>query len=908
VSSSDALPEKIPTGSRPSPPGNLPHPLTSLVGREREVAAVRELLQRDDVRLLTLTGPPGIGKTRLSIEVANALPAGFADGVYFVPLAPVTNPNLVVSAIAHTLGIRQAGDAPLLKGLTSFLSDKQMLLLLDNFEHLVPAGTSVTELLVAAPGLKVLVTSREVLHVSSEYNFPVPPLALPPLLVPQGSPAILAPLPPERLILYESVQLFVQRATALKPDFALTGENVTAVGDICRRLDGLPLTIELAATRIPHLPPQAILDRLHNRLGLLTGGARDLPARQQTLQATIEWSYDLLNSEEKTLFRHLAVFRGGRTLDAIQAVCSTGGDPQIDPLDLIASLVDKSLLRQEEGASGEPRYVMLETIHEYASARLEESGEAESIRHRHASFFLALAEQSEPELRGPRQVEWLDRLEAEHDNFRAALEWAFHDDVRLGLRLAASLSTFWIRRGYLSEGQERTLAMLSAARDSGAEPTQSSAQTLYAAGFFAFRQGDYVSAFPLLQESVETFKGLQDAGDRRGLVESLNLLGIVLSRLEGIPARRKLHEEALALATQMGDKWCVARSLYQLGHVDRLTGDYPAGQVKFEESLALFKQSGDKFNIGLALVGIGQMAERLGKYQSARAIYEESLDIFEELGDRWGISSLRYCLGYVALYQGDYAGAQSLLQANLTLTKELGIRGDTAECLEKLGRIAYYQGDYAGAHSLYQDSLVLFQDLGDTYGIARCLMDLGGVVAMVETAAKHHARGHDSSGPATPHSAVRAARLMGAAEALFERIGMKPDSMSRELFNTYVTTVRARLKGPPFAEAWTDGRAMQVEQAIAYARSTRVSHEHGAVSRPSAVSTKAGLQVNVLSRREREVASRIAQGRSNRQIASELVVTERTVEGHVSNILYKLGFHSRAQISAWVVETGLAKP
>lgn len=892
--------------SPPSLHNNLPRQLTSLIGREREVATVCELLRRDDVHLVTLTGPPGIGKTRLGMEVAASLRGDFADGVYFVNLTPISNPKLVAQAIANVLGIKQVDDHLLLDVLVRSLSKRQVLLLLDNFEQVLPAAPHIAELLRAAPRLKALVTSRELLHLSGEHDFPVPPLALPPVLAPQSTLHRLAPLPFERLAQYEAVRLFVQRAEALKPDFAFGPDNSDAVAGICRKLDGLPLAIELAAARVRYLSPQAILDRLQNSLALLTGGAIDLPPRQRTLKATIEWSYDLLNEEEKRLFRRLAVFRGGSTLEAIEAVYNADQALDMEPLDGVASLTDKSLLQREVGVRDEPRFVLLETIHEYIKGKLDESEEAQAVHVHHAMYFTRLAERAGPELTGPQQAEWLDRLQIEEDNFRAALEWAYQNDVKLGLRLVAALSTFWIRRGYLSEVREQTLAMLSAAREAGLEATPSAARALYAAGFFMFRQGDFVSARPLCEESVQRYKALQDRDDRRGLAESLNLLGIVLSRLEGLPTRRRLHEEALQVAREIGDKWSIARSLYQLGHVARLSGDYVLGHSMFEESLALFSESGDKFNIALALIGIGQMAESQSDYQSAHSLYDESLAIYRELGDRWGITGALYSLGCVAVYQGDYAGARSIFEEHLTLSKELGNQGDIAETLEKLGRVSYFQGDHASAHSEYEESLALFHALGDKYGIARCLVGLAGTIAIVALTMERRGKDRGKAKHSAQAQAAQAAQLLGAAEALLESISFQLDPEAQQLFNNYTAAARAQLSGPGFAKAWADGRAITVEQVITLAQAIPIPEQVDTGAQPIPSLRAAKWEFGGLTRREREVATLIAEGKSNREIANELVISERTVEEHVSNILFKLGFQSRAQISAWTVEKGLA--
>lgn len=932
-------------------PHNVPVQLTSLVGREREVTAICELLRRDDIRLLTLTGAPGIGKTRLGIEVGASLLGHFLGGIYFVNLAAIIDPDLVVQAIATTLGIRQIGDQSLEENLCRFLSGRQILLLLDNFEQVLTAGPMVSHLLKAAPRLKVLATSREVLHLSGEHDFPVPPLSLPPVLTAKGNSGRYTPLPMECLSDYESVQLFVLRAVAYKPDFVLSEENAYIIAAICRKLDGLPLAIELAAARIRHLSPQAILDRLQDRLALLTGGARDIPLRQRTLRATIEWSYGLLSEDERRLFNRLAVFRGSRTLEAIEAVCNFNQDLGIESLNNIASLVDKSLLQpgfpaQAREATGmnvmnradarpavvsESRYLMLETLQEYAKEKLEESGEAEDLYKAHAIYFTELAERAEPELRGPQQVEWLDRLESEQNNLQAALGWAYRNSLDVGLRLVAALNTYWNRRGYLIEGREWASGIVSRARETGMNsglersaadpgPIQASmARALYTLGIIAFRQANYLSAQNLLNESVQTYKELQargdtgfpakrGRGDTRGLIESLNVLGIVTSRLENMLVRRRLHEEALELARQVGDYWSIARSLYQLGHVARLTGDYALGRSLFEETLVLFKESGDLFNIGLALIGIGQMAERQGDYLSARRLFEEGLNVFKELGDKWGISGALYCLACAYMGLRDYTSARAALEEDLALTEELGTTGDAAEALEKLGKAAYFQSDYEGAHLLYKRGLSLSKGLGDKMGIARCLVDLAGVMVVATPATGRQAKGKGAAENAMhPAPTVSAARLLGAAQVLLESVGFQLDPEDQELFDGYIAAARAQLGEQTFAKAWVEGQAMTIDQAIAYALAVPVPGQSDASDHLPSPHHATRLDLGGLTRREREVAALVTRGKSNRQIASELVITERTVEGHINKILSKLGFRSRAQISAWAVEKGLAR-
>jgi predicted ATPase/class 3 adenylate cyclase len=458
---------------------NLPLQPTPLVGREKEVSEVCDLLRGEATRLLTLTGPGGTGKTRLALQAAADLLEDFSDGAFLAQLATLTEAELFFSAVAETLGVKETGDQPLKEILKDYLHERRLLLVLDNFEQVLGAAPTVTELLTAAPGLKVLATSRTPLRLYGEKEYAVPPLSVPDV---RHLPDL------KTLSQYEAVRLFIERAKSAKVDFEVTDESAPAVAEICVRLDGLPLAIELAAARIKMLPPKAMLKRLGSRLKLLTGGARDLPERQRTLRATIEWSHALLDEGERVLFGRLAVFSGGRTLEAIEAICDAERDLPVEAFDGVSSLLDKSLLRQEEGPNGEPRFVMLETVHEFAREKLQESKEAEEIKRVHAQYFLTLAEQAFPELRGPDQLEWLERLEAEHDNMRAALSWALeHKQVELALRLGSALWWFWWMRGHNSEGRrwlEQALAM------DGRGSPEVRAIALAGAGALASEQGD----------------------------------------------------------------------------------------------------------------------------------------------------------------------------------------------------------------------------------------------------------------------------------------------------------------------------------------------------------------------------------------------------------------------------------
>jgi len=637
---------------------NLPAQPTPLVGRERELREVCGLLSEKEVRLLTLTGPGGIGKTRLGLQVAAELLNEFEDGVFFVALAPITDPALVASAIAEALGVVEAGDQPLEEGLKGYLHGKELLLLLDNFEQVLGGAPLVGELLSACPKLKVLATSRSVLKVYGEQEYPVPPLELP-------RPGGLLPI--DRLSQYEAVRLFIERAKAAKPDFSVTDENAPAVAEICMRLDGLPLAIELAAARKKLLTPSAMLQRLGSRLKLLGGGSRDLPERQRTLRGTIEWSFALLEEGEQVLFARLAVFSGGRTLEAIEAVCDAEGDLPMDALEGVSSLLDKSLLRQEEGPEGEPRFVMLETIHEYARERLEASGEAEETSRLHAEYFLALAEAAEPELSGADQPACLERLEAEHDNMRAALTWSLEKEPETALRLAVALARFWEMRARFLEGSRWLEAAL---RQSDRADFGTRAKLLSQAGTFAFYRTDFEHAIVL-------------------------------------------HGEALELYRQVGDDNGVAFALMCLGAQHMEKGDHERAAPFLEEALALSRRIGDKRNTAATLHNLGEVERQRGNYERAKALGTESIGLWREIKDDYNLSMVVGWVGLLEVWSGDQPDlAEGFLNEALALERELGYWAYAAYCLEAFAGLAEARGQDARAARLWGAAEALRTDIG----------------------------------------------------------------------------------------------------------------------------------------------------------------------------------------------------
>jgi predicted ATPase len=559
----------------------------------------------------------------LSIQVGAELLEEFANGVFFVALASISDPDLVASAIAQTLGIKEIGNTPITESLKQHLRGKQLLLLLDNFEQILGAAPLIAELLAASGRLKILVTSRACLHIRGEHEFPVRPLTVPDL---KQLPS------PEELVQYAAVELFVERARAVKPDFAVTEESASAVAEVCARLDGLPLAIELAAARAKLLSPHAMLARLENRLQLLTGGARDLPAHKQTMRKTIQWSYELLDDEEKKLFRRLAVFVGGCSLEAAESVCTGTGDLPIDVFDGLTSLVDKSLLYLKEPKTDESRFLMLETIKEYGLEQLTKSGESDALQQLHAEYFLSLAEEAEPKIWGREEAAWFDQLEQEHDNLRKALEWSFtrEKEAELGLKLAGTLWRFWWARGHLREGSEWLEKALSRAGSSATARIKA----LFGASWLSWLQGDFERVRLLSEECLELSR---EAEDKQGIARSLRGLGRVATIHRDYAGAESLFEEALPFAREAGDEIATAELLNSLGEVARYQGDYGRARALYEQSLAVNRETGNQLSEVSNLVNLGLTALAQGDVLAASLFYKESLGVSPATGDKQGI-------------------------------------------------------------------------------------------------------------------------------------------------------------------------------------------------------------------------------------------------------------------------------
>ena len=766
----------------PALPNNLPQQTTSFIGREKQVEEVKARLGK--TRLLTLTGAGGSGKTRLSLQVAADLLTGDGDGVWLVELAALTDPALVPGTIASVLGIKEQTSQPIQQTLVEALRTKRLLIVLDNCEHLVAACASLAaDLLRSCPDVHLLASSREPLNVSGEQTYRVPTLMLPDPRQPQTV---------ESLSQFEAVRLFIERAQAVQPSFALTNANAPAVAQVCFRLDGIPLAIELAAARVRSLSAEEISRRLDHRFRLLTGGSRDTLPRQQTLRALIDWSYDLLTEPEKALLRRLSVFAGGWTLSAAEAVCADEPVEDWEVLDLLTALVDKSLVVAEPAGDG-TRYRLSETVRQYSGDRLAESGEA--MGGRAAACFLALAEEAAPQLTGPDQAAWFSRLEAEHDNLRASLAWKEQsaDGREDSLRLAAALWRFWFVRGHLSEGRLWLDRALAAA--SGGEASAAWAKALQGAGNLAWSQGDYGGARALYEECLTLFR---HQGDQKGIANVLGNLGLVALYQGDHAGASALYEESLTLSRQLRDQKGIANALCNLGSMALYQGDYWGARALHDESLTLFRGLGDQQGIANALSNLGWVAQGQGDFAEAQALHEECLTVSRQLGDQQGVAAALGNLGIVAFYQDRCKEARGLQEECLALSRHLGDQQGIANALGNLGIVASYEDDYAGAYALHEECLALTSQLGDQQGIASVLGNLG-TVAFRQGQMK------------------RLVQFNGAAASLRESLGSPLPPVDQAERDKQLTSAAESLGEAAFAAAWETGWAMTLTEAIEYA-------------------------------------------------------------------------------------------
>jgi predicted ATPase/DNA-binding CsgD family transcriptional regulator len=843
------------------------------LGHEQEVKNVCALMRSSDTRLLTLTGTGGVGKTRLALKVAEELLEAFADGIYFIPLASVIDPTLVLPTIARVFELGEFGERKSLERIKAHIQEKHLLLLLDNFEQVITAAPLLVEVLIACPHMKMLVTSRETLRVRGERECVVLPLPLPdPRRLPDHA----------TLAGYTAVQLFLQHAQAANPDFQMTDENAHAIVELCIHLDGLPLAIELAARHIHLLSPQKLLARMERRLPVLMSGTRDVSERQRSLRNAIKWSYDLLNQQEQRVFRRLSVFVGGCLLEAVEAVCSAIDGTAINIVESVMSLLDKHLLQSRAQGDGEPRLLMLETLREYAQECLETSGEADAARHAHAELYLALAEEAEPELRKAQQVVWLERLEREHNNLRAALNWwTAWENSQKALRLCAALWRFWVLRGHLSEGSQCLERALAGCRS---EMTQVRAKALEGAGRIAIHQSNLGRASSVFTELASLFHVLHD---KRIAALSLNARGYVQRHKGDYAAAQALFEQSLALYKEAPDRWGIAETLWLISDRAYFQGDCDTALTLGQESLSIYKELDDKANMPTVLSSLATILTFQGKYAEARTVAEESIAISHELGDEHGFNYAYglSILGRVAFYDGDCAKAHTLLQESLKIFRELDIQRGIAHALGFLGHLTLHRGNPGTARTYLEEGLNRAMRLGDKWIVTLCLDGLGKVLVVQK-------------------QMVWAARLWGGSEALRETITAHGRPIERIDYEASLATVRAALGEKAFVRAWDEGRRMSLDEiwtALLSCIPSQIPEEQGeSVSRPTVRSCPDKQRSSVLEHideltaREREVMELVALGLTDAQVADKLFISTRTVNAHLRSIYNKLDVTSRS--------------
>jgi len=849
------------TSGLSEPMWKLPAKLVPLIGREEELSRLRELLLGQQVHLITLLGPGGIGKTHLSKQVAMEMSERFADGVCFVSLVAISEPRLIVPAIAKGLGIRQVGERPLFEQVKVALRNRHLLLILDNFEQVLKASLQLPELLEECPYLQILVTSRARLHVHGEYGFPVPPLALPDLTLPAGS---------EALSHNAAVSLFLQHARAARPDFQMNDTNARTIAEICVRLDGLPLAIELAAARIRSFSSQALLARLEEHLlDVVISRDQDLDDRQRTLRNTIAWSYNLLDPAEQQLFRRLSVFMGSWSLEAVEAVYKALGESVSHVWDRVESLLDKSLLQPAE-QEGEGRLRLLEMIREYGLECLEASGEAEIIRRVHAEYYLALAEESEPRHERAQQAAWLARLEQDQENLRAALKYLIERrEAELALRFCGALWWFWRLRGYWIEGWRWLEAALGLSQPEG--PTVARARTLWAAGDLAYYQEGYLMARSLLEESVTLSRALEA---EKELAFALVTLGGFMC-LQGDRAEAEpLLEKGEKLSRKLGSSWELAYLLRKLAEYAARAGELKRAGEYAQESLTLSQKLGYKSLITSVLSTLGGIAARQGNLTQAIAYNQESLALARELGDKLLVGLALNNLGYFSALQGDLSLAAYSLEG-LTLMRELGDRMYIVKTLHSVGYITARQGNLMQAKTWYREGISLAQEIQSDSQIGWHLSGLA-LIAAAEA------------------QFLQAARLFGAVEIRLD-INVDLNPVERDEYNRAVANVRGQLGRKSFAAARSEGRSMTLEQALAASILPAIVNLPPSPKYP-----------DDLTEREVQVLCLVAKGFTDDQIARQLVIASRTVNTHLTSIYRKIQVSSdgkERQISPRIAAT-----
>lgn len=842
----------------------IPAPLTPLLGREDEILHLVALLDQVTTRLVTLTGPGGIGKTRLAIEVASRMASEFAHGACFISLAAVREPALVVTSIAHDLGLKGQSDEQIEELVIRELWQAHLLLVIDNLEHLVETvGPWLATLLTACPRLSVLATSRLALHIAGEQRFAVPPLPLSDV-EPDGAVTDNA-----------AMALFAQCAHAVRPDFTITPANAAMVATIVRRLDGVPLAIELAAARVTMLSPAALLARVSDQISILSGGRRDAPARHQTMRAAIAWSYDLLPSEARWLFRQLAVFLGGATLEAIATVI--GEEDSTIVLDAVESLVDQSLLMGHEQQDGQVRFRMLEPIREFALERLVSDGEEAAARDAHAAWCLTLAERTFAVLRESVRAQWFDLLEAELDNLRGGLAWlAARDRIEDAIDLAIDLFFFFLTRGYHTETVALFEGFLKHPRVS--LPTRSRAKALLGSGILAMGHGDCEQALGQLHESVGIFR---KAEDRVYTGLALVNVGNAYSTVSDFDRAEETNREVIAIGRETNDAWLLKAGLHNFGVVLSARGEVGQTIPLFEETLAMDRLAGNVYGVELALQNLANVCLMREDYDRAESLIQEALAVLAELGHQVDLSHAWMLLARVARGRGDYAAAAAHLDTALTIARRINEKVNIASALLALGDITRLQGDIAGAMDHFREGIAIAQQIGSRADVAEGLEGVAGVAV----------------GMGDMH---QAARLLGAADALLAAIGTsRPAGTRVREYEKHVRAVRDALDDAAFAAAWAEGQALAPEDVVVEA--TVVEPSPGA-----AVTAASALDKDGLSPRELEVLRLMADGLTNQEIADRLFLSHRTATSHASSILGKLGLATRTAVVAYAIRHGLA--
>ncbi|MGW8249367.1 MAG: LuxR C-terminal-related transcriptional regulator [Anaerolineales bacterium] len=815
---------------------NIPVQLTSFIGREEELAEVVRLLS--DSRLVTVTGPGGCGKTRLAVQVSNKIYGLYQDGVWWVDLASLLDPALVTQIIVHTFGLRPAPDQPLMETLLSFVSSKKMLIVLDNCEHLHSASAQVSRrLLTEAPDLSILATSREAMGIEGESLYPLAGLALP-ISNKEIWQADRSHLDLQTIMDYDAVKLFVERARSISPSFKLTVDNAPAVIEVCRRLDGLPLALELASARANVLTIQDIAARLNDRLSLLTSGERrGFEPRHHTLKAAIDWSYDLLTHDEQKLLNRLAVFATGCSLDTAESICSGGEILPEQMLDLLSSLVDKSLIIAETTHKAPARYRLLETIREYAAEKLYEAGEMTLLRDRHLDLYLARAEEAMPKQFEAYQQLWLNWLEAEHDNLRAALSWALESRrIEAGLRLASALTYFWEIHSYVQEGLSWMERLLDEADDRVSLKVHVDA--LVFASFQYMLLGNAQAATSHARQAVELAEAAGDA-----------------------------NNPTLAFAMD------------GMASAAKTAGDFQTAFNIAEKNIRIYRKAGPPFYLGMSLLSQGETAIQLGYYEYARELLNESLTLARQDGDKYRQAHSFNSLGDLWRLEHNYTEAASAYESAAVFLKELGAQRDLASLFSNLGYVYLHQGKVERAHRLFCESMTIHQTQQNMPGMTDCLIGFAATAVV---------GGQPAAGTL----------LLGAAAAISKLPSASKWRANQMEYDQYLSLAREGLSADDFEEQQEAGHSLSLDQAVEYARQLQFHAE-------AILSTKE--KYGDLTERELEVAALIARGKTNREIAQDLVLSKRTVEKHAANILSKLELANRSQIVRWAINQGLVQ-